>query len=65
MSGQGVASFGNTLHQIPTVKMHAPLVGCEAEKAIKYAIGDEFCFTAKQSGVVEKIDDKNKLIIIK
>ena len=56
MSGRRVASLGNIMHQIPTVKMHAPLVGCEAEKAIKYAIGDEFCFTTKQAGVVEKID---------
>ena len=51
-------------HQIPTKVMHPPLIGCNAEKAIKYAIGDEFVFKAKGDGVVKKIDEKNELIII-
>ena len=44
--------------------MHPPLIGCNAEKAIKYAVGDEFVFKAKGDGVVKKIDEKNELIII-
>ena len=44
--------------------MHPPLISCNAEKAIKYAVGDEFVFKAKGDGVVKKIDEKNELIII-
>ena len=52
-------------HQIPTKRMDPPLAGCNAEKAIKYVIGDGFCFKAKQNGVVYKIDKKNELILLK
>ena len=44
--------------------MHAPLIGCHAERAIKYSIGDEFVFKAKQDGKIIEIDTKNHLIFI-
>ena len=52
-------------HQIPTKRMDPPLAGCNAETAIKYVIGDGFCFKAKQNGVIHKIDKKNELVLIK
>lgn len=40
------------------------LVGSGVNKVLPWLISDEFAFKAKQNGVVEKIDDENKFIIL-
>jgi DNA-directed RNA polymerase beta subunit len=54
-----------TRHTIPTLKMDPQLVITGAEKAIKYNVGTDYVFKAYLDGVVEEIDDKNQLVIIK
>ena len=52
-------------HIISTVEQDRPLVGSGVEKTIPYLISNDFAFKAKQNGVVEKIDNKNQLAILK
>lgn len=53
-----------TGHTIATVSMNAPLIVSGTEKSVKYNIGDDYVFRAKQSGVVKEIDKKNELVIL-
>lgn len=42
-----------------------PLFGNGVEKTLPYILSDDFVFKAKNDGVVEKIDKKNELVILK
>lgn len=42
-----------------------PLMGSGIEKTAPYMISDEFAFKAKEDGIIEKIDNINKIAIIK
>jgi hypothetical protein len=54
-----------TQHMIPTVKQHPMLIGSGMEKSIAYYISDNFVFRTKQAGVIEKIDLKSEVAIIR
>ena len=53
-----------TKHTIPTVVMNKQLFGSGINKELAYMISDDFCFKAKQDGIVEEIDNANKLAIL-
>lgn len=52
-------------HVIPTTKQTKPLIGSGVEKTLPYLLGTDFVFVAKDDGIVEKIDKKKDLAIIK
>lgn len=52
-------------HIIPVSKMDAVLVSNGAEKILPYHLSSDFSIIADHDGVVEKIDDVNKLMILK
>lgn len=52
-------------HCTPTVRQTKPLVCSGMQKVIPHIIGQDFVFKAKTSGSVEKIDNKNQVIILK
>jgi hypothetical protein len=56
--------IGQTKHTMPVVKTHKQLVGSGVNKTMAYMISDDFAFKAKEDGVVEKIDEENKLAIL-
>lgn len=41
------------------------LIGSGIEKVVPYLVSDEFAFKAKEDGIVESIDYKNKLMILR
>jgi len=52
-------------HIVSVLDQRPPIIGSGIEKTVPYMISDEFAFKAKEDGVVEKIDTKNKVAIIK
>jgi len=52
-------------HIVSVKEQSAPLIGSGIEKTVPYIISDEFAFKAKEDGVVQKIDYKNKVAILK
>lgn len=52
-------------HIIPVAKMDPVLVSNGAEKVLPYHLTSDFTIVAKHDGVVEKIDEKNKLMVLK
>jgi len=54
-----------TNHCMPTKDQDAPLIGNGAERTIPYLICDDFAFKSKKDGIIEKIDNENKLAILK
>lgn len=52
-------------HCIPVDDQTMPLFGSGVDKTIVNILGDDFVFTAKESGVIEKIDTKKEIVIIK
>jgi len=53
-----------TKHTVPVQVMSKQLFGSGANKEIAYMISDDFCFKAKQNGIVEEIDEANKVAIL-
>lgn len=52
-------------HIVSVLGQTPPMIGSGLEKTVPYMISDEFAFKAKEDGVVESIDTKNKVAIIK
>jgi len=52
-------------HIIPTEVQHKPLFGSGMEKTLPHILGNDFVFKATQDGKVEKVDEKNELMIIR
>lgn len=50
---------------MPIVKSSKQLIGSGMNKTLAFMISDDFCFKAKQAGIVEKIDTTNKIAILK
>lgn len=54
-----------TGHTMPILHPSKQLIGSGMNKTLAYIISDDFCFKAKKPGVVEKIDNVNKVAILK
>jgi hypothetical protein len=52
-------------HIIPITKQHRPLIGNGMEKALAHIVGSDFAFKAAADGVVEEIDEKNEIMVIR
>jgi len=52
-------------HIMPTKISDKPLFGSGVERALPQMIGSDFVFKSKQDGVVERLDEKNQLMILK
>jgi len=52
-------------HVIPVAKQNKLLFGSGVEKTIPYILGDDFVAKAKKDGMVESIDEKNHIAILK
>lgn len=52
-------------HSIPTMKQSRPLYGSGIERTLPYTLSSDFVSTAEEDGIVEKIDEKLNLAIIK
>ena len=50
---------------MPILHPSKQLIGSGMNKTLAFMISDDFCFKAKQPGIVEKIDNVNKLAILK
>lgn len=57
-------NVSQTKHLVPVKVMHKPLFGSGVSKSIGHLISDSFCFKAKKNGIVEEIDNVNKLVIL-
>lgn len=57
-------AVAQTKHAMPVAKSHKQLICTGVNKTVAYMISDDFCFKAKKSGIVEKIDDAVKLAIL-
>ena len=54
-----------TKHTMPVRHAHKQLIGTGANKIMAYMISDDFCFKAKKSGIVESINEKEQLVILR
>lgn len=54
-----------TGHTTPILHPSRQLLGSGMNKLLPYMISDDFCFHAKKDGIVEKIDTKNELAILR
>jgi len=52
-------------HIIPIKKASRPLFGSGAEKTLPYLLSDDFVDKAEKAGVVERIDKKINLAVLK
>jgi len=52
-------------HIIPVAVQNKPLFGSGVEKTLPYILSDDFVFKAKDKGIVEKVDTKNEMAILK
>ena len=52
-------------HTIPVNDQSAPLFGSGVDKTLPYLLGDDFVFVAEESGIIEKIDTKKEIAIVK
>lgn len=52
-------------HIIPVSRMDPVLVSNGMEKVLPYHLTSDFTIVAKHDGVVEKVDEKNKLMVVK
>ena len=53
-----------TGHTLPVLHSSKQLIGSGMNKTLAYMISDDFCFKAKENGIVEKIDNKNQLAFL-
>lgn len=51
-------------HTLPIEDTDAPLIHTGVNKILPFILSDDFAFKAKKDGVVKKIDQENKLVII-
>jgi len=52
-------------HIVPTEKQSRPLYGSGIERTLPYTLSSDFVSVAEQDGVIEKVDEKNELAIIR
>jgi len=52
-------------HIVPTNHQDAPLIGSGIEKTFAYSLSKDFVVVAKDDGIVQEIDKKNNIMIIK
>ena len=52
-------------HVIPVNNQSKPLFGTGVDRTLPYIISDDFVFAAKKPGIIEKIDKKNEMVILK
>ena len=52
-------------HIVPTERQSRPLYGSGIERTLPYALSSDFVSVAEQDGVIEKVDEKNELAIIR
>lgn len=52
-------------HTIPIQGQTKPLFGTGVDRTLPYIISDDFVFAAKKPGILEKIDKKNEIAILK
>jgi len=50
---------------MPILHPSKQLLGSGMNKTLAFMISDDFCFKAKENGIIEKIDNKNNLAILK
>ena len=55
---------GQAKHGVPVYHATKQLIGSGFDRTLAYFISDTFCFKAKKNGIVDSIDDKNKLAIL-
>ena len=55
---------GQAKHGVPVYHTTKQLIGSGFDHTIAYFISDTFCFKAKRDGIVDSIDDKDKLAIL-
>lgn len=53
-----------TGHTLPVLQTSKQLIGSGMNKTLAFMISDDFAFKAKKDGIVEKIDNLNKLAIL-
>lgn len=56
---------GQTKHGVPTYVSHKQLIGSGFDHAMPYMLSDGFCFKAKKDGIVESINNKESIAILK
>jgi hypothetical protein len=56
--------IGQTKHTMPVVKTHKQLIGSGINKTMAFMISDDFAFKAKEDGVIQDIDEENKIVIL-
>jgi hypothetical protein len=56
---------GQSKHVIPVKKTDKLLIGNGSEKALPHILGNDFVHRAKQDGVVEMVDEKSGIMILK
>lgn len=56
---------GQAKHIMPVKETNRALFGYGIEKTLPYMLSDDFAFKAKFSGIIDNIDEKNKLCILK
>jgi hypothetical protein len=56
---------GQSKQIMPIANPTRALIGYGMEKILPYTIGNDFCFKAKKDGVVESIDEKTHIAILK
>jgi len=54
-----------TKHTMPVASSSKQLIGSGMSKTMAFMISDDFCFKAKQDGIVENIDDATHFAILK
>ena len=54
-----------TRHTVPLVQGDKLLVGTGAEKTAVKFMGKDFVFNAKENGVIEELDEKSGIMIVK
>ena len=52
-------------HGVPVYHATKQLIGSGYDHTLAYLISDNFCFKAKQDGIIDSIDEKNKIVILK
>lgn len=53
-----------TGHTLPIIHSSKQLIGTGMNKTLAFLISDDFCFHAKKDGIVKKIDNKYKLVLL-
>ena len=53
-----------TKHTMPVESSSKQLLGSGLNKTLAFMISDDFCFKAKNNGIIKSIDDENKLALL-